>query len=84
MYREAARVGVLDDRDGVLGKVGHCAPRGVSVEIVGVRHVDAVELLGTDDSTGGERRGVQGSLLMRVFAVSKVRDAAVSERQLRP
>ena len=44
--RDAARVGVLDDRDGRLVEVVRRTPGGVGVDVVVVGHLLAVQLLG--------------------------------------
>src|SRR5690606_382098 len=65
--RDAAREGVLDDRDGGLVGVVGGAQGGVGVRVVVVGHLLAVQLLGLGESA---RAGdVQGGRLVRVLAV---------------
>ena len=72
---------MLDDRRRLLGEVGYGAPRGVGVEIVGVRHGDAVQPFGARHAAARERRRVERRALMRVLAVSQLRFALESESQ---
>ena len=59
-HRDAARVGVLDDRDGGVGVVVRGAPRGVGVDVVVVAHRLAVQLLRTGQARGPPRRRASG------------------------
>lgn len=67
--RDAARVGVLDDRDTGLVVVVRRAPGRLRVDVVVVRHLLAVQLFRVGEATiavGVQRRG-----LVRVLAVAK-------------
>src|SRR5699024_7473039 len=71
-HRQAARVGVLDDRHGrCVAVVMGGAPGGVGVHIVVVAHRLAVQLLGAGEPGGPVPVPVQGSLLVRVLAVAQ-------------
>ena len=54
--RDAARVGVLDDRDARLGEVVRGTPGRVGVDVVVVAHLLAGQLLAVGDATVGPRR----------------------------
>ena len=75
--RDAARVGVLDDRHARLGEVEGGPPRRVGVDVVVVGHRLAVQLLGGGDASGRApldrpfRRAVQRRPLVRVLAVAQ-------------
>ena len=56
---DAARVGVLDDRDGRLGEVVGSAVGGIGIDVVVVGHLLAVQLLGRGQPAGEVRRGVE-------------------------
>ena len=67
---DATRVGVLDDRDGRLVAMVVGGPhRGVGVDVVVVRHLLAVQLLGGGEP--GPPVGVERGLLVRVLAVAQ-------------
>src|SRR5690606_19079977 len=69
--RDAARVGVLDDRDARLAVVVRGTPGGVGVLVVVVGHLLAVELLGLREPRLAGLVHVQGCGLVRVLAVAK-------------
>ena len=70
--RDAARVGVLDDRDRGLGEVERGPHRGIRVDVVVVRHLLAVQLHGLRDAGSSALRRVARRLLVRVLAVAEV------------
>ncbi len=69
--RDAARVGMLDDRDGGLVEAEGRAHRSVRVDVVVVRHRLAVQHLGLRDARPPV--GVERGRLVRVLAVPQVR-----------
>ena len=69
--RDAARVGVLDDRHARLGEVVGAAPGGVRVDVVVVGHLLAVQLLGLGQAGRRGRVDVERGLLVRVLAVAQ-------------
>ncbi len=66
---DAARVGVLDDRDGRPGVVVGGAAGGVGVHVVVVGHLLALQLLGAREATRAV--AVEGRGLVRVLAVAE-------------
>ena len=82
--RDAARVGVLDDRHGGLVEVEGGAHRGIRVDVVVVGHLLAVQLHGLGDAGTPALRGVERRALVRVLAVAEVgvlRPAAADPRR---
>ena len=70
--RDAAWVGVLDDRDARLVEVVRRTTSGISVDIVVVGHLLAVQLLRAGKpGAATERRAVERRSLMRVLAVTQ-------------
>ena len=70
--RDAARVGVLDDRHGRLVEVVGRPAGGVGVDVVVVGHLLAVQLLGCGQA-GPRQCGVERGRLVRVLAVAQHR-----------
>ena len=66
---DAARVGVLDDRDAGVGVVVRGPPGGVGVDVVVVGHLLAVQLLGVRQP--GLNAAVERRALVRVLAVAQ-------------
>ncbi len=71
--REAARVGVLDDRNGgAVTQIVDQLPRRVSVEEVEVAEAHPTELLSAVPPTRGPLHPVAGALLMGILAIAEV------------
>ena len=70
-YRNAAWVGVLDNRHRRLGKIVRSAQGRISVHVVVVRHLFAAEKPGLRDTRQIGRGAAQRRRLMRFFAVSQ-------------
>ena len=70
----AARVGMFDDRDRGLVEVARGSARGVRIDIVVVRHVLAVQLLGVRQATVAPAGAVEGGRLVRVLPVPQTGD----------
>jgi len=68
----AARIGVLDDHAGRLGKALHALQRGIGVGDVIERQLFALQLLGSGDAGFFRLVDIEGSLLVRVFTVAHV------------
>ena len=73
--RDAARVGVLDDRHAGLLVVERRPPGRVGVGVVVVGHLFSVQLLGLRQSRPGAVVAVERGLLVRVLAVAQHRGA---------
>jgi hypothetical protein len=69
--RDAARIGVLDDRYAGLDEVVHRPPGGVRVGVVVVAHLLAGQLLGVGDAEVRTGSDVQRGALVRVLAVAQ-------------
>ena len=78
---DAARVGVLDDRDGGLDHVERGAQRGIRVDVVVVRHLLALQLRGLRDAVPADA-GVDRGALVRVLAVAQRREALGLDREV--
>jgi len=70
-HGDAARVRVLDDRDGGSLVVVRGAPGGVGVDVVVVAHLLAVQLLGLGEPWRAVPARVQRRALVRVLAVAQ-------------
>ena len=70
-YRHAARVGVLDDRDGGFRQLGHQGQRGIRVVEIVERQLLALHLARGGEARGASAGGVEGAALMRVLAVAQ-------------
>jgi hypothetical protein len=79
--RDAARVGVLDDRDGGLDHVVRGPQRGIRVDVVVVRHLLALQLRRLGDAVAAGAR-VDRTALVRVLAVAEGREALGLDREV--
>ena len=71
---------MLDDDDGGFGEFGDELPAGVEVDEVVVGELFTLELLRGGDAGGGSV-GVEGGLLVRVFAVAEGGGLRVDEAE---
>ena len=78
VHRQAACVGVFDDRDGRGRQHGNGRPRSVSIKVVDVRHRPSVEQLGGGDAAAVPAvTRVECAGLVRVLSIAE--DAAELE-----
>src|SRR5512133_2940253 len=65
---------MLDDRDGRLVEIAGASTGGISIDVVVVRHLLAVQLLPTRQAAGGSAGPVERCRLVWVFPIPKSGD----------